>query len=119
MSSYLLLNCCLILIILGEEFKDHPKKLQGNNDFLCVTRPDIVYEVHKVSLIALNANWTGKTYVSIFILKYICTNYDILFWIYFTDYLLQLLFFLALPITNFINFSVLISPIICFFILFT
>ncbi|XP_065059051.1 methionine synthase-like isoform X2 [Rhopilema esculentum] len=34
----------------GEEFKDHPKKLQGNNDFLCVTRPDIVYEVHKAYL---------------------------------------------------------------------
>jgi len=31
----------------GEEFKDHPKKLQGNNDFLCISQPDIVYEVHK------------------------------------------------------------------------
>eukprot|EP00794_Sanderia_malayensis_P019825 gene19825-21765_t len=31
----------------GEEFKNHPKNLQGNNDFLCLTQPDIVYEIHK------------------------------------------------------------------------
>ena len=38
----------------GEEFKDHPKKLQGNNDFLCITRPDIVYDVHKVGISLLS-----------------------------------------------------------------
>ena len=34
----------------GSEFKDHPKNLKGNNDLLCLTRPDVVYEVHKVLL---------------------------------------------------------------------
>lgn len=31
----------------GEEYKDHPSKLQGNNDFLSITKPDIIYEIHK------------------------------------------------------------------------
>lgn len=31
----------------GEEFKDHPKNLQGNNDFLSLTQPDIIYQIHK------------------------------------------------------------------------
>ena len=34
----------------GSEFKDHPKNLKGNNDLLCLTRPDVVHEVHKVLL---------------------------------------------------------------------
>ena len=32
----------------GEEFKDHPKSLKGNNDLLCLTQPHIIYEIHKV-----------------------------------------------------------------------
>lgn len=33
----------------GDEFKDHPKPLMGNNDLLSLTRPDIVYKIHKVT----------------------------------------------------------------------
>jgi 5-methyltetrahydrofolate--homocysteine methyltransferase len=32
----------------GEEFKDHPKSLKGNNDILVLTRPKIILEIHKV-----------------------------------------------------------------------
>ena len=32
----------------GEEFKDHPKSLKGNNDLLCLTQPHVIYEIHKV-----------------------------------------------------------------------
>ena len=31
----------------GDRFKDHPKDLKGNNDLLCLTRPDLVGEIHK------------------------------------------------------------------------
>ena len=31
----------------GDRFKDHDHDLQGNNDLLCLTRPDIVGEIHK------------------------------------------------------------------------
>src|SRR5688572_13504245 len=30
----------------AERFKDHPGQLKGNNDILCLTRPDIVSELH-------------------------------------------------------------------------
>ncbi len=30
----------------GERFKDHPVQLKGNNDILCLTRPDIVAGLH-------------------------------------------------------------------------
>lgn len=30
----------------GERFKDHPGQMKGNNDILCLTRPDIVAELH-------------------------------------------------------------------------
>ena len=30
----------------GERFKDHPGQMQGNNDILCLTRPDIVADLH-------------------------------------------------------------------------
>ena len=33
----------------GLEFKDHPKLLKGNNDILNLTKPDVIYEIHKVS----------------------------------------------------------------------
>uniref|UniRef100_H3B9U9 Methionine synthase n=1 Tax=Latimeria chalumnae TaxID=7897 RepID=H3B9U9_LATCH len=36
----------------GEEFKDHPKSLKGNNDLLSVTCPGIVYSIHKDYLMA-------------------------------------------------------------------
>ena len=31
----------------GERFKDYPSDLKGNNDLLCVTRPDIIVAIHK------------------------------------------------------------------------
>ena len=31
----------------GEKFKNHFKDLKGNNDILCLTKPDIVSEIHK------------------------------------------------------------------------
>lgn len=31
----------------GERFKDFHKDLKGNNDLLCITRPDIIEEIHK------------------------------------------------------------------------
>ncbi|HEX7945178.1 MAG TPA: homocysteine S-methyltransferase family protein [Phenylobacterium sp.] len=30
----------------GDRFKDHPGQMKGNNDILCLTRPDIVAELH-------------------------------------------------------------------------
>ncbi len=30
----------------GEQFKNHPSDLKGNNDLLCLTRPELVYEIH-------------------------------------------------------------------------
>ncbi|MEO1369345.1 MAG: homocysteine S-methyltransferase family protein, partial [Acidobacteriota bacterium] len=31
----------------GERFKDHGAELRGNNDILCLTRPDVVEEIHR------------------------------------------------------------------------
>ena len=31
----------------GEEFKDFKKPLQGNNDLLTLTQPQVIYEIHK------------------------------------------------------------------------
>jgi len=31
----------------GDRFKDHPNDLKGNNDLLCLTRPDVVSEIHR------------------------------------------------------------------------
>ena len=30
----------------GNQFQDHIHDLQGNNDILCLTQPDIVKEIH-------------------------------------------------------------------------
>jgi 5-methyltetrahydrofolate--homocysteine methyltransferase len=30
----------------GKRFQDHPKPLKGNNDLLCLTRPDIIKDIH-------------------------------------------------------------------------
>ena len=35
--------------LVGEEFKDHPKPLKGDNDLLCLTKPDAIYKIHRVS----------------------------------------------------------------------
>ncbi|CAI4231121.1 unnamed protein product [Auanema sp. JU1783] len=34
----------------GELLKDHGKPLKGNNDLLSITRPDIIYKIHKLYL---------------------------------------------------------------------
>jgi 5-methyltetrahydrofolate--homocysteine methyltransferase len=31
----------------GERFKDYPSDLKGNNDLLNITRPDVIYDIHK------------------------------------------------------------------------
>ena len=31
----------------GERFKDLPGLLKGNNDMLCLTRPDVIEEIHR------------------------------------------------------------------------
>ncbi len=31
----------------GDRFRDHPVDLKGNNDLLCITRPDIVESIHR------------------------------------------------------------------------
>ncbi|MFH1051586.1 MAG: methionine synthase [bacterium] len=36
----------------GERFKDFPNDLQGNNDLLCLTQPDIIRNIHKEYLLA-------------------------------------------------------------------
>jgi 5-methyltetrahydrofolate--homocysteine methyltransferase len=30
----------------GDRFKAHPGQMKGNNDILCLTRPDVVAELH-------------------------------------------------------------------------
>jgi 5-methyltetrahydrofolate--homocysteine methyltransferase len=30
----------------GELFKDHPRDLKGDNELLCLTRPDVIREIH-------------------------------------------------------------------------
>jgi 5-methyltetrahydrofolate--homocysteine methyltransferase len=32
----------------GERFVNHPKDVKGNNDLLCITKPDIIQEIHEV-----------------------------------------------------------------------
>ena len=39
----------------GSEFKDHTKNLKGNNDILCLTKREVVYDIHKVRLWSI---WT-------------------------------------------------------------
>ncbi len=34
----------------GERFQNHPVDLKGNNDLLCLTRPDIILEIHQAYL---------------------------------------------------------------------
>lgn len=34
----------------GERFKDVPGQLKGNNDLLCITRPDVIGEIHEAYL---------------------------------------------------------------------
>jgi 5-methyltetrahydrofolate--homocysteine methyltransferase len=36
----------------GELLRDHPRDLRGNNDLLCLTRPDVIGEIHRAYLAA-------------------------------------------------------------------
>nr|XP_056709313.1 methionine synthase [Euleptes europaea] len=36
----------------GQEFKDHPKSLKGNNDLLSITQSDIICKIHKEYLLS-------------------------------------------------------------------
>ena len=36
----------------GERFKDVPGQMAGNNDLLCLTRPDVVADIHRKYLLA-------------------------------------------------------------------
>ncbi|XP_059180414.1 methionine synthase [Centropristis striata] len=36
----------------GDEFKEHPRPLKGNNDLLSLTQPDVIYTIHKDYLLA-------------------------------------------------------------------
>ena len=31
----------------GDRFKDFPQDLQGNNDLLCLTKPEVIEEIHR------------------------------------------------------------------------
>jgi 5-methyltetrahydrofolate--homocysteine methyltransferase len=52
----------------GEEFKNHPRLLKGNNDILNLTKPDLIFEIHKSYLEAgadfLETNTFSGTSVS-------------------------------------------------------
>jgi len=34
----------------GDRFKNHTHDLKGNNDLLCLTKPDVIYKIHKAYL---------------------------------------------------------------------
>src|SRR5688572_349716 len=36
----------------GKQFEDHPYNLQGNNDLLCLSQPDLIREIHRTYLAA-------------------------------------------------------------------
>nr|KAF6399908.1 5-methyltetrahydrofolate-homocysteine methyltransferase [Molossus molossus] len=52
----------------GQEFKDHARPLKGNNDILSMTRPDVIYQIHKDYLLAgadiIETNTFSSTHVA-------------------------------------------------------
>ena len=52
----------------GERFKDIPGQMKGNNDILCLTRPDVITEIHRKYLDAgadiIETNTFSSTRVS-------------------------------------------------------
>lgn len=38
----------MLVYLTGTEFKDHPKNLKGNNDILNLTKPELIFAIHKV-----------------------------------------------------------------------
>lgn len=50
----------------GEEFREHPLPLKGNNDLLSITQPSIIYKIHKVFM--QSVFWTCPSNIDIDIL---------------------------------------------------
>jgi len=52
----------------GTRFKNHPKSLKGDNDLLCITKPDVIKEIHRKYLEAgadiLETNTFNSTSIS-------------------------------------------------------
>jgi 5-methyltetrahydrofolate--homocysteine methyltransferase len=48
----------------GERFKDHPRPVQGDNDLLCLTRPDVVTRMHRAYLDAGSDVITTNTFTA-------------------------------------------------------
>lgn len=52
----------------NEQLKDHPHPLKGNNDLLCITRPDIIKDIHRQYFEAgsdiVETNTFGGTFVA-------------------------------------------------------
>ncbi|MEQ2169115.1 hypothetical protein GOODEAATRI_021561, partial [Goodea atripinnis] len=48
----------------GEEFKDHPLHLKGNNDLLSITQPAIIYKIHKAGADIIETNTFSSTSVA-------------------------------------------------------
>jgi len=44
----------------GDRFKAHPHDLRGNNDLICLTRPDIIEEIHS-QYFAAGPTWLKPT----------------------------------------------------------
>src|SRR5919197_4741486 len=48
----------------GERFAEHPRPLLGDNDLLCLTRPDLVERVHRAYLDAGSDPVTTNTFAA-------------------------------------------------------
>lgn len=51
----------------GQEFKDHPKSLKGNNDLLSLTQPARIVQIHKVLFVFIIQVFYSDFYISILI----------------------------------------------------
>lgn len=60
----------------GERFADIPGQMKGNNDLLCLTRPDVIQDIHRKYLMAgadiIETNTFSSTSVSM--ADYMCRN---------------------------------------------
>ena len=58
----------------GERFADIPGQMKGNNDLLCLTRPDVIQDIHRKYLMAgadiIETNTFSSTSVSMACLLY-------------------------------------------------
>ena len=46
----------------GERYRSHPRDLKGANDLLCLTRPDVIEEIHRAYLEA-GSDKIGRAHV--------------------------------------------------------